>query len=326
MIFISYSSFDRDKAKKLASRLEEGGFEVWLDEWSIKVGDDITQKISEGLDRAKYLIVILTSKSVDSKWVTEEWNSVFNKQINTNKVIILPALFEDCKVPILLKGKKHANFIDFEYGLSQILDTVKGDTVKSAKLLEGESEIADKGRPSKNEKGEHMLNGLVEDLLTKGNNSLSLIMHKAFKVSKAFKYAELYELARFELEGYSKDLIKEGGDYKYRTVNGYIVFGKIEKIRLGLNESMEDFWITIARDKKFIKQSFIFPDTVNVVEEQRQQARLNLRGIFQITMNSSEFLDLGYETDITFIAKNEMLEILYTKIRRKLQSTILALL
>lgn len=40
-VFLSYSSIDKVKVRRLARRLEAAGIRVWFDEWMIKPGDDI---------------------------------------------------------------------------------------------------------------------------------------------------------------------------------------------------------------------------------------------------------------------------------------------
>ena len=49
-IFLSHSSKDKEFVRKLADDLKTYGLSVWFDEWEIKVGDSITNKISQGID------------------------------------------------------------------------------------------------------------------------------------------------------------------------------------------------------------------------------------------------------------------------------------
>jgi hypothetical protein len=56
-IFLSHSSQDKDSVRRLAEDLRRVGIEVWLDEWEIRVGDQISRKIQEGLKNTDYLAV-----------------------------------------------------------------------------------------------------------------------------------------------------------------------------------------------------------------------------------------------------------------------------
>ena len=53
-IFISHSSHDKGFVRKLAKDLKSIGYEPWLDEWEIKVGDCIVSKVEHGIADADY--------------------------------------------------------------------------------------------------------------------------------------------------------------------------------------------------------------------------------------------------------------------------------
>lgn len=48
-IFISYSSNDREKVSKLAHELQLKGMKVWFDDEQIIPGDDLIEKIGNGI-------------------------------------------------------------------------------------------------------------------------------------------------------------------------------------------------------------------------------------------------------------------------------------
>lgn len=105
--------------------LEANGYIPWLDEWDIKVGESIPEKISNGLQEADFVIVILSEDSVSSKWVEREWQTKYWGEIEKGQVNVLPLLLKDCKIPELLKTKKYADFRgDFNSGLSSLLEAL----------------------------------------------------------------------------------------------------------------------------------------------------------------------------------------------------------
>lgn len=125
-IFISYSRPDKKLAKKIAKSLVERGYPVWFDEWEIKVGDSIIDKINKGIIESDFLLLLLSKKSVKSKWVKEELNAAKMREIEKRKVFILPILLEDCKIPPLISGKKYADFREsYRKGLKEILDVLE---------------------------------------------------------------------------------------------------------------------------------------------------------------------------------------------------------
>ncbi|EUD06977.1 toll/interleukin-1 receptor domain-containing protein [Providencia alcalifaciens] len=124
-IFISHSSKDKPFARMLCLELENNGHKPWLDELDIHIGESIPEKVSQGLQDADFVIVILSKNSVSSKWVEREWQTKYWSEIEKGKIQVLPVLLEDCNIPELLKTKKYANFSeDYNYGLSSLLAAI----------------------------------------------------------------------------------------------------------------------------------------------------------------------------------------------------------
>jgi hypothetical protein len=121
-IFMSHSSKDKPFIRKLSKDLRASGHEPWLDEWEIKVGECIVSKISDGISRADYAIIILTPDSVASGWVDREWSALYWSEIETGGIKVLPVLLRKCSIPSLLRSKRYADFTSsYEEGLSQLL-------------------------------------------------------------------------------------------------------------------------------------------------------------------------------------------------------------
>jgi hypothetical protein len=122
-VFICYSSKDRDFAQKLAKDLTTYGIMVWYDEYEIKVGDSITEKISKALQECDYLCIILSPDSVNSEWVKRELSVALLDELDHKRVKVLPILWKDCQVPPLIQDKRRANFSHiYEKGLEELLD------------------------------------------------------------------------------------------------------------------------------------------------------------------------------------------------------------
>lgn len=76
-VFISYSSADSEVASRLRTALE--GIEVsgWLDHSDIAAGDAIAAKVKEALQQAGALIVLVSPRSLESKWVQFEVGAAY---------------------------------------------------------------------------------------------------------------------------------------------------------------------------------------------------------------------------------------------------------
>jgi TIR domain-containing protein/HEAT repeat protein len=122
-LFISYSSKDAEFVKKLATDLVTHGLTVWWDKWVMKVGDSLHRKIQDGITNSAWLGVVLSPNSVSSPWVEKELNSALMKELEQKEVFVLPILYKDCKIPLLLKDKLYADFrSSYELGLCALLD------------------------------------------------------------------------------------------------------------------------------------------------------------------------------------------------------------
>lgn len=124
-IFISYSHADADFVDRLAMQLVGHGVNVWLDRWEINVGDSLITKVQDAIDGASALLVVLSKASVESSWVTKEVNSGLMRELDERKIVVLPVLVEDCRIPTFLREKFYADFTsNFDDGLQKILDSV----------------------------------------------------------------------------------------------------------------------------------------------------------------------------------------------------------
>ncbi|MGA1864682.1 MAG: toll/interleukin-1 receptor domain-containing protein [bacterium] len=121
-VFLSHSSADKAIARRLFGALTDAGVRVWLDEREIRVGDDILDTIERGVKESDYVALLLTPRSIKSRWVMEELNAFRMAQVDEGRKRVLPLLFEDCDLPPLLKSKKYADFRnDFSSGLRELL-------------------------------------------------------------------------------------------------------------------------------------------------------------------------------------------------------------
>ncbi|CAI7975199.1 hypothetical protein FRAHR75_1730003 [Frankia sp. Hr75.2] len=128
-VFLSYSTKDRDFARRLASDLERARLEVWLDEHALKVGTDLSA-IESAIRSADCLVVVLSTGSIGSEWVERELDLA-----ERSGVRILPVLLED--VPgargARLSALSHADFRrpqDYRRAVHQLLATIEGHDVR----------------------------------------------------------------------------------------------------------------------------------------------------------------------------------------------------
>ena len=71
-VFISHSSKDALVARRLAHRLSEAGFNVWLPEDEILPGDNWAKKIGQALEDSELMVVLVTPHAFESEWLKED--------------------------------------------------------------------------------------------------------------------------------------------------------------------------------------------------------------------------------------------------------------
>ena len=90
-LFISHASEDKkDIARPLAERLKEKGYRVWYDEYTLKLGDSLSEKIDQGLHSCRYGIVILSESFFNKNWPKRELEGLVSKEMIKGAHCILP--------------------------------------------------------------------------------------------------------------------------------------------------------------------------------------------------------------------------------------------
>jgi len=110
----------------LADSIRNAGHEVWLDAWEIEVGDSIVEQIQEGLSRADYVVLCLSSGGVMSEWMSREWMSSLARQLNDQSVKLLPAQLTGVRLPEIIADIKSADLVtDWSKGLADLLRAIR---------------------------------------------------------------------------------------------------------------------------------------------------------------------------------------------------------
>lgn len=114
-VFISYSATDKAIARRISEGLEKSGISVWLDQEQILAGDNIRDRISEGLRSVDYLIVLLSESSNQSEWVRHEIGVAYERFQIDAPVSIIPVRIDSSPLSSEFQGIRH---IDMSYGVS----------------------------------------------------------------------------------------------------------------------------------------------------------------------------------------------------------------
>ena len=100
-VFISHASDDKESVvRPLAIALREKNLKVWYDEFELKIGDSLRQKIDKGLANSRFGIVVLSKNFIRKGWTNYELDGIITKSISGQQVV-LPIWHEITKQEVI---------------------------------------------------------------------------------------------------------------------------------------------------------------------------------------------------------------------------------
>ncbi|MGE6397073.1 DUF1883 domain-containing protein [Chryseobacterium scophthalmum] len=88
-VFISHASEDKDDiVRDLAIALREEGLSVWYDEFELKIGDSLRQKIDKGLAKSRFGIVVLSRNFIKKGWTNYEMDGIITRVIGGEQILL----------------------------------------------------------------------------------------------------------------------------------------------------------------------------------------------------------------------------------------------
>jgi predicted adenine nucleotide alpha hydrolase (AANH) superfamily ATPase len=133
MVFVSYSSPDRDKVRELVNVLrKEKDIEVWFDEDEIYPGDDFLQAMKQGIKKCdKFLICLSLSfhAKPPKSWVRNELRMAILREMDKGRNIVIPIRLErGGDVPEELGTRAYADLSTPErwnYNFPRLVEAIK---------------------------------------------------------------------------------------------------------------------------------------------------------------------------------------------------------
>jgi hypothetical protein len=129
-VFISYSSEDKDIVLCIIEDLKKMRISYWVDHEQIMFGDFITEKIEDGLQRSRFVLVCLSVNLGRSNWCKKEYGPIINRNCkNTSTKKVLPLKLDNVKdddIPILLYDIHRADY-DNKKEYYELLNFIKSN-------------------------------------------------------------------------------------------------------------------------------------------------------------------------------------------------------
>jgi TIR domain len=125
-VFVSHRGADATTAERLAHEIRSQGHQVWLDVWEIQTGDSIVEKIEGGLEGASYLLLCYSAAGVLAPWFNREWMSALARQLNGQKIKILPVRLTGGEPPSILADIRYADLVqNWAGGVAELLRSIR---------------------------------------------------------------------------------------------------------------------------------------------------------------------------------------------------------
>jgi len=88
-VFISHASEDKeDIVRDLADALSAQGLKVWYDEFELRIGDSLRQKIDQGLANSRVGLVVLSQAFFDKGWPNYELDGIVSRSVSGEQILL----------------------------------------------------------------------------------------------------------------------------------------------------------------------------------------------------------------------------------------------
>ena len=87
-VFISHASEDKaEVARPLAEALTAEGVSVWFDEFELRLGDKLRERIEDGLRKSRFGVVILSHRFFSKRWPQLELDGLFALEVGSKRIL-----------------------------------------------------------------------------------------------------------------------------------------------------------------------------------------------------------------------------------------------
>lgn len=131
LVYLAHAWEDKDIAKPIAEGLLSRGIDVWYDQWEIRAGDSLRQKMEAGLGTCTHFLVLLTKTSIGKPWVNEEIDVGLMRRIEgTAKFMGLRYQLSLDALSPFLKTRLTPEFSPGEVGIEKLVGEIYGISQK----------------------------------------------------------------------------------------------------------------------------------------------------------------------------------------------------
>jgi TIR domain len=126
-LFLSHAWEDKDAFVRPLAEALSLEFDVWYDEYALKPGDSLLEKISEGLRSCDRGIVVLSRHFFEKRWTQAELNGLFALETKEKKILI-PIWLDVTKEDVLQFSPILADIVAIQasIGIASVVTQIRG--------------------------------------------------------------------------------------------------------------------------------------------------------------------------------------------------------
>jgi hypothetical protein len=139
-IFISHASDQSELARRLVDELRNTGWEPWLDEQELRVGESWQEATRKGIDESDaFLLLISGNQSASMRF---ELSEVLKRIWRDPEAVVVPVLVGDAEPPGYLRDHVAVRVDAEGRGLEAVIDTLASpDAVGIERTAEGDRRL-----------------------------------------------------------------------------------------------------------------------------------------------------------------------------------------
>jgi hypothetical protein len=215
-VFISYASEERETvALPLARTLSGAGLNVWFDQFELRVGDSLRQKIDEGLSSSTFGVVIISKHFLDKAWPQKELNGLFALE-DTGGKTILPVWHEVDKTAVAQRSPILADRVALNTndGINKVVQAIAHEVLERSATRPRELTLSGQFVDILSE---GPLPGKVSEFLTIYPNVVGhMVGHSGYSIWSDFMFRVQSDLGGFKPDLSVGDILGTSGEWKWR--------------------------------------------------------------------------------------------------------------
>lgn len=123
--FLCHATEDKPLARRIAGDLQAAGINTFFDEWEMRAGDSLRQKIDTGLGGCSHFIALLSPVALTKPWVNAEMDGAFVRKLEGScRFIALRYGLTPQGLPPLLRGSLSPSIDSYDSDIKVLISDI----------------------------------------------------------------------------------------------------------------------------------------------------------------------------------------------------------